>query len=262
MTLYGSFALKSFKKHTAYRSEVWLRIVLGLIWVGIQVAIWDALIGSDEPDGISLSNMITYAILNTVISLSLMDRTLSDVDQKIRSGDIAVDLIKPFNYMATVFADQLGRSLFIATFTVVPTVLLATLLFGFQAPASIWHALAFVAAIGLALAISFALACMVVMFAFYFLATFHFQWAFGALKTLFAGSLVPFWFYPDGLRQVAELLPFQFLGFFPAATWMGELPARDIALDLGLGGIWAIVLLGFCGWLWSRITQRLVVQGG
>jgi ABC-2 type transport system permease protein len=184
------------------------------------------------------------------------------VDQKLRSGDIAVDLIKPFNYMLTVFADQLGRSLFIATFTVVPTVLVTGLLFGFQLPNSAGNALAFVVSLGLALAISFALACMIVMFAFYFLATFHFQWAMGALKTLFAGSLVPFWFYPDRLRSVAEMLPFQFLGFFPAATWMGELSSQDILRNLGLGALWTILLLGFCGWMWGRITRRLVVQGG
>jgi len=262
MTLYLAFMMKSFRKHLAYRSEVWLRIVIGVIWVGIQVAIWDALIGSGEVDGISLRNMITYAILNTVISLSLMDRTLSEVDQKIRSGDISVELIKPFNYMLTVFADQLGRSLFIATFTVVPTVAVTALLFGFQLPASVGHFLAFGCAMGLALAISFATSCMIVMFAFYFLATFHFQWAMGALKTLFAGSLVPFWFYPSQLRAVAELLPFQFLGFFPAATWMGELPDSDIVRQLLLGLGWAVALLGFCAWLWSRITWRLVVQGG
>jgi ABC-2 type transport system permease protein len=262
MTLYGSFLLKSFRKHTAYRSEIWLRIVLGLIWVGIQVAIWNALIGSGEVDGVTVGNMITYAILNTVLSLTLIDQSLRDVDQKIRSGDIAVDLIKPFNYLLTVFADQLGRSLFIATFTVVPTVAIAALLFGFEAPPSIWNALAFLVSIALALAISFAFACMIIMFAFYFLATFHFVWTFGALKSLFAGSLVPFWFYPEGLRSVAEFLPFQFLGFFPAATWMGQLSGAEILRDLGLGLLWSAVLLGFCSWLWGRITRRLIVQGG
>ena len=262
MSVYGLIFGKSFKKHLAYRSEVWVRIVIGVIWVGIQVAVWTALIGSGDVDGITLSDMITYAILNTVMTLAMMDRSLADLDQRIRSGDIAVDLIKPFHYPLTLVADGLGRSAFAALFSVLPTLILAALFFGFQAPASALDAVAFAVAFVLALAISFALACLVGMLGFYFLATFHFQWAIGALRTLFAGSMVPLWFYPDSLRTLAELLPFQFLAFVPAATWMGQLSSPDIARNLALGTVWSALLLGTCWWLWSRIITRLVVQGG
>ena len=262
MNVYLAMTGKSFKKHLAYRSEVWVRIVIGVVWVGIQVAIWRALIGSGEVDGITLSDMITYAILNTVMALALMDRGLAELDQRIRSGDIAVDLIKPFNYPLTLVADGLGRSLFSALFSVLPTLVIAALFFGFQAPASIENAVVFAVAFVIALAISFSLTCLVGMLGFYFLATFHFQWAIGALRSLFAGTMVPLWFYPDGLRALAEALPFQFLAFFPAAAWMGELSRRDLALNLGLGSFWSAALLGLCWWLWSRIVRRLVVQGG
>ncbi len=71
MSLYLAMVGKSFRKHLAYRSEVWMRIVIGVVWVGIQVAIWTSLIGSGEVDGITLPDMITYAILNTVIALAM-----------------------------------------------------------------------------------------------------------------------------------------------------------------------------------------------
>jgi len=229
MSLYLAMIGKSYRKHLAYRSEVWVRIEIGVIWIGIQVAVWQALIGSSEVDGITLPDMITYAILNTVMALAMMDRSLAELDQKIRSGDIAVDLIKPFHYPLTLVADGLGRSLFSALFSVTPTLLLAALFFGFQAPASAGNAAAFVLSFVIALSISFAVACLVGMLGFYFLATFHFQWALGALRTLFAGTMVPLWFYPDGLRTLANVLPFQFLAFFPAATWMGELSGPEIA---------------------------------
>jgi ABC-2 type transport system permease protein len=152
--------------------------------------------------------------------------------------------------------------LFSALFSVLPTLVIAALFFGFQAPASPGNAAAFAVAFAIALAISFSLACMVGMLGFYFLATFHFQWALGALRSLFAGTMVPLWFYPDGLRSLAEGLPFKFLAFFPAAAWMGELSRRDLALNLALGLCWSAALLGFCWWMWSRIVRRLVVQGG
>jgi len=166
MSLYLAMIGKSYRKHLAYRSEVWVRIVIGVIWIGIQVAVWQALIGSGEVDGITLPDMITYAILNTVMALAMMDRSLAELDQKTRSGDIAVDLIKPFHYPLTLVADGLGRSLFSALFSVTPTLLLATLFFGFQAPASAGNAAAFVLSFVIALSISFAVACLVGMLGF------------------------------------------------------------------------------------------------
>ncbi|MBA3274751.1 MAG: ABC transporter permease, partial [Chloroflexia bacterium] len=102
MSLYLAMIGKSYRKHLAYRSEVWVRIVIGVVWVAIQVAVWRALIGNGEVDGITLPDMITYAILNTVMALAMMDRSLAELDQKIRSGDIAVDLIRPFHYPLTL----------------------------------------------------------------------------------------------------------------------------------------------------------------
>ncbi len=262
MSVFLAMIGKSFRKHLAYRSEVWVRIVIGVIWVGIQVAVWSSLIGTVEVDGITLPDMITYAILNTVMALAMMDRSLAELDQKIRSGDLAVDLIKPFHYTLTLVAHGLGRSLFSSIFSVTPTLILAALFFGFQAPASFVNAVAYIVAFGIALTISFALACMVGMLGFYFLATFHFQWALGALRTLFAGTMVPLWFFPDSLHTLASALPFQFLAFVPAATWMGQLTATEIARSLALGVFWSAALLGLCWWMWSRIIQRLVVQGG
>lgn len=260
--MYLAFFWKSFQKHAAYRSDIVLRLGIGLAWMGIQVAIWTALIGSGEVDGITLPTMVTYAVLNEVISVTLIERALSEADQKIRSGDIAIDLIKPYHYLLSVFADQMGRSLYVTVFTVAPTSIIAAFVFDVQAPASPWHAVAFLLAMLIALTISFAIACMIILLAFYFLATFHFTWMFSALKSLFAGSLVPLWFYPDELRRVAELLPFQFLGFVPAMIWLGQDSGQGITLVLALGVLWAGALASLVRWLWARIVSRLIVQGG
>ena len=89
--MYVAFLWKSFQKHSAYRSDILLRIGIGLAWMGIQVAIWTALLGSGEVAGITLPTMVTYSVLNSVISVTLVERTLLEADQKIRSGDIAID---------------------------------------------------------------------------------------------------------------------------------------------------------------------------
>ena len=262
MSLYLAMIGKSYRKHLAYRSEVWVRIVISVLFIGIQVALWTALIGSGDVDGITLPDMITYAVVYGMSSLAMADRVLAEVDDKLRTGDVAVDLIKPYSFPLTLVADQLGRSAFAALFTSLPTVIVAALLFGFSLPPSLGSAVAYVAAFPISLAISFALACLVGMLGFYFLATFHFQWALGALRTLFAGTMIPLWFFPDGLRLLASLLPFQFLGFVPGAIWLGAYSGAETVGMLALGLAWAVGLGGLAWWMWSRITHRLVVQGG
>jgi ABC-2 type transport system permease protein len=262
MTLYLAMAGTSFRKHLAYRSEVWIWVVISVLYVAIEVAVWDALIGEGEVAGITLREMVTYSIVYAMTSRAIADRVLSDVDQKLRSGDVAVDLVKPYSYPLTLVADQLGRTAFSALFSSLPTVAVAALLFGFDLPPNLWTGMAYVAAFVICLAISFALACIVGMLGFHFLATFHFQWALGALRTLFAGTMVPLWFFPDGLRTVASALPFQFVGFVPGAIWLGEYSLSETFGMLALGMAWTIGLGALGWWMLQRITTRLVVQGG
>jgi ABC-2 type transport system permease protein len=260
--MYCAFFVKSFKKNLAYRSQVWLRIIGNIVAIFVQVAIWSALLGSGSASGISFHDMVTYTILNTMVAAVLMNGLFHEADERVRTGNIAIDLLRPLYYPLCLFADQLGKSAFHFFFAVIPTLLVTSLLFGFTAPASPWDMLAFIVAVVVALAISFALGYLVALLAFWFLTTLHFEWAMIGLITVFSGSFLPLWFFPPGWLEMAQALPFQFLGFVPAAIYMGKLPAGDVWPTLSLGVVWTLLLLGLTGWIWSASLRRLVVQGG
>lgn len=252
----------SFRKSLAYRSEVWLSILFGLVAIVIQAAIWRALLGDGAVDGITVDDMVTYVIITTVISAVSLHRLVRDVDERLRGGDIAVDLIKPMHYPTLQLADQLGRSAFQLAFVVVPMVAIAALAFDVQAPASPAAGVAFVAALAIALLVSFTQGLLLALLAFWFLTTFHFIWANGALLTLFGGANLPLWFFPDGLEILARLLPYQYVAFVPAAIWLGEIPAGELPRTLALGVVWIAIQATACQALWSAAVRRLTVQGG
>lgn len=259
---YWAYLRKSFKKHAAYRSSVWLQIIASVISVGIQVAIWHSVIGDGAVDGITVDQMVTYAIVNAALYAVIITPLYNDVDDRLRTGDIGIDLLRPVRYPAMVLADQLGRSAYRVIFMIIPIVIVSALLFGFDPPASLTAGLGFTFALPLTLLISYAIGYLIALLAFWFLTTFHFRWAISALTTVFSGSFLPLWFFPDGWERIAASLPFQFLGFVPAATWMGELSGVDLLSRLGLGMVWVVVLLSLTAWLWHRAMSRLVVQGG
>ncbi len=206
--------------------------------------------------------LVTYSILTTLVAGLLMTGLYRDADDRLRTGDIAVDLLKPLRYPLYLFSDGLGRSAYQLLFTVVPTLAVAWPLFGFSPPASPGYALAFLAALGLALSVSFAIGYLIALLAFWFLTTMHFRFAVAGFITAFSGSFLPLWFFPPGWAAVARALPFQYLGFVPAAAYMGEMAAAELTLTLAGGVAWTLALLGLAYALWSASVRRLVVQGG
>jgi len=238
-----------------------MQIVAAVIGVFVQVSVWRSLIGSGAVDGITLGDMITYAIINAIM-LAFTLKPVSDVDARLRSGDIAIDLLRPIQYPLLVFADQLGRAAFRLVFVAVPVVVVSSVFFEFSWPPALLSALSFPLTVVFALLVSFGIGYLIALLSFWFLTTFHFSWAIGGLTTLFSGAVLPLWFFPDRWETVARLLPFQFLGFVPAAVWLGQIRGEELARTLMLGVFWSVVLLLIAQLLWKRATRQLVVQGG
>lgn len=246
----------------AYRSEVWLRILANIVGIFIQVAIWTAILGNSAASGIHLKDMITYVVINTCISTVLLDGLFRAVDSKLRTGNIAGDLIRPISFPLSIASDQLGQALFRFLFTVIPTIIISVLFFGVEAPASSTDAFSFIVALIVAMAVSFAIGYLIALLAFWFLATLHFEWTLGGLITVFSGSILPLWFFSPRWADVAYALPFQYLGFVPAAVYMGKFSTEHLIFTLVEGLLWAMGLLSLTRLLWWRAMKRLIVQGG
>jgi ABC-2 type transport system permease protein len=96
--LYLEYIKCSFKVNTAYRVDVLLSIaksILSLfISISIGVVLFDKSGNVRYGNGlIELNEMITYVILSTGISILVSNGIIGIVDRKIKSGEIAMDLI-------------------------------------------------------------------------------------------------------------------------------------------------------------------------
>jgi len=262
MRAYYAITCKAFFRNTAYRSEVWLRILGNISIVFIQISIWRALLGSGTLNGIDIGSMITYSLINAAVSMMLMSKVVYVVDSRLKTGDIISDLLKPISYPLLLFYDQLGTVVFQVMFTVVPTILIAWLIFGFSFPTEPYIIVAFGMSLLIALAISFLIGYLIALVSFWFLTTFALDWMITALITVFSGSFLPLWFFSTEWRFVADILPFQFLGFVPAAIYMGKMDTSEMMWMMMKGSMWVLLLWLATQFLWSRAIKRLIVQGG
>ncbi|NTJ61166.1 ABC transporter permease [Agrobacterium rhizogenes] len=266
MSAYFAFARSAFHSQLAYRNEVWANIFGKLVQVFARVAIWQAAyagVSAVMVDGVSLQQMVTYALLGgAVMGATRPERIIGEIGRSLKTGDVVVWLLKPLSYPLYLFANECGNFGYRLMTQVIPTVAFTALFYGMLPPASLFHALMFIAFWALSFTLLFLMSALFGLVAFWLMTSFSLDWILGALLQLFSGLLVPFWFFPEPLATFARHLPFAWVVYYPNAVYLGRLSTADVWLNLGLGFGWTVLFFVGVLWLWRLASGRITVQGG
>lgn len=264
MMIYRAFASTAFQTRLVYRGQVWAQVLGELVTVFAKIAIWTSVFaGAAAVDGITLADMLTYAILGgSVFAAWQWGGMMTVVGEQIRSGDIAVFLLKPLNYPATLLAGEIGNIAFRMCFVVFPVVLIAALFYGLKPPASAFHGVMFILFWVLAFAILFLMALIGSILAFWMMTVFSLEWFLNALLAIFSGGFIPLWFFPESIAGIIRFLPFAWVGFHPMAVYLGRMNVGETGLLFAIGLLWVALLSVIATKLWQRAVLRIVVQGG
>ncbi|ANM11073.1 MULTISPECIES: ABC transporter permease [unclassified Rhizobium] len=266
MSVYSAFARSAFHSQLAYRNEVWANIFGKLVQVIARVAIWQAAyagVGATVVGGVSLQQMVTYALLGgAVMGATRPERIINEIGRSLKTGDVAVWLLKPIFYPLYIFANECGSFGYRLMTQVIPTVAVTAMFYGMLPPASLFDGAMFIVFWMLSVILLSLMSMFCGLIAFWLMTSFSLDWVLGALLQLFSGLLVPFWFFPEPLATIARHLPFAWVVYYPNAVYLGRLSAADTWFHLGLGLGWAgLFLLGVL-WLWRSASTRITVQGG
>jgi ABC-2 type transport system permease protein len=262
--MYLAFAASAFQTHFAYRGQVWAQALGYFINISAKVAIWTALFaGHTSVDGVTLAQMVTYAIVAGSVDVGWhWEQFIQKVGQQIKSGDVAVYLLKPLRYPAMLFSSECGALGFGLLALVAPVTVVAALLYGFTPPATALHFVLFLAMWVVGFLIMFLLAGIAALLSFWLLTTFALEWMLTALLAFLSGRILPLWFYPEQAAAVFKYLPFAFVAFHPTAIYLGQVDIAGALQLLAIGVGWVAILTGVIVLLWSRASRRLIVQGG
>ncbi|WP_230689014.1 ABC-2 family transporter protein [Micromonospora sp. WMMC415] len=187
----------------------------------------------------------------------------TELADRIRSGEIAADLLRPVHPVTAYLAADLGRAGHAVLVRMVPPVLVGPLFFEVHVP-SRW-------ATGPLFAVS-VLAAVVLCFGCRFLVNASAYWLHdvrGAMilwtvcSGVLAGLYFPLRFLPEWL-QVALWLgtPFPSLLQTPLDVLVERDPTGVQVALVGLQAAWTVVILAACRWVQRRAEQHLVVHGG
>ena len=263
--MYGAFFGSAFQTRLAYRSQVWALLLYGLVTVFAKIAVWMSLyaqVGTGTVSGISLPEMTTYAIFAGVVFNWDYTRFIRTFGRQIKSGDVAVFLLKPVRYPVMLLAGECGNFAFELLTVQLPVTIIAGLVYGITPPASPFAGAMAIVFWGLGFIILFLLSAIAAILAFWLLTVFSLEWTLMALMAIFAGGTLPLWFFPTGAADIIRLLPFSFVGYQPMAVYLGKLDVAATLSTLGTGMGWVVFLTGCFVLLWARAQTRIVVQGG
>jgi len=263
MYLYLSFAQKAFRQNYVYRTNTLLYMFTAILNLLIRINIWQTLyVNKFDIEGITLAEMLTFVIINSLISNLTYSSVGNKLAEKVRTGEIGGDFTRPINLKYYLMAEQFGDSLYTTVFNILPICVISTFFVPFCLPQSIPGVLMFFVSISLGVILIYNINYALGLLSFWFKHSTYVNWFLGAFTTLFGGSAVPLWFYPSFLKKIAYALPFRFVSFEPLSIYLNKTPITDAWKIILFQLLWIGVfyLLGI--FIWNKAQKVVTVQGG
>lgn len=257
MRAYLAIASRSFQQMVSYRFEAWLGMLVSLSETATYVALWYA-VSRGDPD--TLSAVLSYVMATRVLREVQVSEIFGQLQTAIRTGSVALELLKPLPYGLRLVADSAGRSLWRLIRTV-PFYLVIGWYLDVGLPARDTLLFFAVSAL-LSWAVGLLLDLIAASIIFFVLDIEGVHNVLEFCRTVFAGALIPLWLLPDWFVTVADLLPFQAALYIPGAIFAGKLAGGALAWALARQVLWVMGLSFLALQMWRRATRKLVVQGG
>jgi ABC-2 type transport system permease protein len=264
--LHVAIATRAFRRYSTYTAAtlagIFTNSVFGVIYSYAYLALWHQ---HHHAGGYDATDAVTYVWIGQALLMTVAlwgGGTTDDLADRIRSGDVAIDLYRPVNLLGWYLAGDLGRATYhFLTRGLAPTVI-GWLLFDIRLPASPFAGLAFLVSLVLAVTVSFAMRFLVASTAFWLLDAQGPRVLGGVLALFWSGMLLPLVIFPSPLKEIALALPWASYLQTPADIWLGQRGGWSAVGGLGLQVVWALVLLAACQLVLRAATRKVVVQGG
>ena len=183
--------------------------------------------------------------------------------EKIRTGNIAMDIIKPISFRKYIFSVAMGRNVYNFTFQFLPMLIVVTMLVQMYVEIQgIFHIMIFLVFLIGAILIRFLSGYMLGLLGFWYLTIWHLDRVLNDMISLFAGSFIPLWLFPKGLQAVAEWLPFKFIYYVPISAILGKIESGNYSILVAQMIGWIVILYLVGSLIWKFGHKHLMVQGG
>lgn len=259
---YWAIALISGKSNLAYAGEVGSRMFFLTIILYIFMALWKttfANAGATSFAGYTLPEIIWYLAFAECIMMS-SPRVTPLVDEDVRTGSIAVQLVRPLSYPLYRLASNFGEQVVRFAVTAVAAFAIALLYAG--VPDNLATGLLFATlSLPLAFVLDFLGYLLVGLGAFWFEDTTGLALIYSRLTMIAGGMLLPLELFPDNFQVVLRSLPFAYIVNGPARLFVHP-DASALAMVLLNQIVWTAILGFAVAVVYKKALNRIALNGG
>lgn len=260
-----ALARAGFRRHSTYRQATLAglstNIVFGMLRLYVLMAASTAAGGVLA--GYTLPQLGTYIWIGQGMLATILIWGPPELADRIRSGDVVADLLRPVNPFWLYLAADVGRAGYAALIRLLIPVVFGAVLFPFYWPRNPVTYPLFLVSLVLALLLCFACRYLVNLTAFWLLDIRGVASAWMASSSVLSGLYFPIAFLPDWLAAVLQYgTPFPSLMQFPTDVAVERDGLSGQLERIGVQLVWTLVMIVFALYVQRRAMRKLVVQGG
>jgi len=262
----------SIEERLVYRGDFALGTLMRFLPIVTQIFLWAAIFdglstevrGEPQIAGYSFRDMVAYYLLTMVTrAFSSMPGLASGIARDIRTGNVKKYLIQPVDMVGFLLLYRLAHKLVYYAVALGPFALVFFLLrdffSGWPEPSVL---LAYLVSLVLAFMLGFFLEATIGMAGFWFLEVSSLLFVYMLFNFFFSGHMFPLDMLPGDLKWLFQIIPLQYLAYFPAAVFLGMVQGADLAVGLAVQFAWVAFFIAASRVAFHRGVRRYSGFGG
>ncbi len=253
------------RQQTAYTWDFFFSNITIVLFFYVLIQVWQVTVSPEKVgalagEGFSWEELIWFLAATQTLYFSVQSEAQLDIEHDVISGNIAVTLARPYDYLLARFSASMAHTVLSFAVAFPAAFAVAWIASGTIAVTPL-GVLAFIFGFLLRTLLYFALQAIAGLATFWIERATAFVWILGLLIMTFGGGAVPIGFWPEWARTMVELTPFPTMMYYPAKL----LVSPDLSLivaTLVRGLIWLAVLGGIAALIYRRALRRLDLNGG
>lgn len=246
-----------------YSFDILLEFITYSIYIFIFLNLWEYMYSNPKEliNGYNMNQMVWYVIITELLWMSVRGRPLcKKICNDVRSGNIAYNINKPYNYIEYSLFSHLG--LVAIRFILIGTLgmLLGFLFLNSFPILNILQVLGIIISCLLAMIINILLVVSVGLISFFIEDANPFYWLYSKL-ILVLGTIFPLEFFPKIIQSIIKFSPVYVTTYGPAKLFVNFQTDQFINIIIAQI-IYILIALVICHFIYNKGVKRLNVNGG
>ena len=246
-----------------YKYEFFITIIKQFFFIFVTALFWRALYANvSEPMEVSVEDMLIYSVISVFLQNFFSRSVEGELRNRIRTGNISLDYLKPINMFGMMFANDVGNIIVNLVQRFLPVLVFSMIFIVVPLTVSGMAFILFVISTLMSFFILWNISAIFGLLYFWMTDTGDIGGVKEHIINLLSGALIPIWFFPKTLQTVLDFLPFVYTYQLPISIFIGKLSVQEAIISMGIQLLWCAVFFGIFILVSKRALKNIMIQGG